>query len=801
MKSQFVQSLARGISVVVIVFSTSTASAATKQTLHSFTAFPNGAYPSSLVEDSAGNFYGTAEGGAYGVVFKLARGKSGTWTENVIHDFAGGTTDATYPIGALILDLAGNLYGVAQGGTYNLGAVFKLSPTKSGWSETLLHSFAPGYGDGSFPQAGLAIDAAGNLYGATSEGGNSNCYTSGGGWIGCGTVFEISPQSNSTWKESILYNFQELSDGGFPTSALVLDKAGNLYGTTQYGGGGNCYYGGCGVVFELSKGSSGVWSETVLYSFSSLNAPTGGVVFDTHGNLYAFQYSYFLQFTPSTSGTWTQNILYTFSSVGPGANAIPVFDAAGSVYGVTNTYGTDGSIFKLSPGSGGTWTESTLYNFTGGADGADPRSLILDSTGNLYVPASAGGLSCATYSSAKCGTILELSPNGSAWIGSTLHEFAPGPVDGAFPLAGLVSDNAGTFYGTTDAGGASNFGTVYKISASSNGTWRTSLLHSFTGYRNGANPTSSLILDGTGNLYGTVSSGGPYGGGFVFKLSPSAKGGWTETVLYNFVGTQGSTDGFGPNAGLTFDSQGNLYGSTPMGGLYGCGSVFKLTPSSGNVWTEMQLYSFPSGCYSGVGSTSPVIFDDQGNLYGTNATGGNFNWGIVYKLTPPSGSGTQWSESTIHSFDFYDGGLPNGVVFDAAGNVYTPTEEGGAYSGGEIAKFTNSTGTWTMDVIHNFSGANGDGARPAGGLVSDAAGDLYGTTICGVASACYTCGTVFKLSPSNAGWKETILYGFDGGLNGGTPYGSLVVDSQGNLYGTTSAGGSGNMGTVFEIKP
>jgi uncharacterized repeat protein (TIGR03803 family) len=260
-----------------------------------------------------------------------------------------------------------------------------------------------------------------------------------------------------------------------------------------------------------------------------------------------------------------------------------------------------------------------------------------------------------------------------------------------------------------------------------------------------------------------------------------------------------STDGYDPNSAVIFDAQGNLYGSTTYGGAYGCGSIFKLAPSSGGTWTETIIYSF-AGCQGVYFETTGLIFDQHGNLYGTN----QLNSGIVFELSPPSGSGTQWTEKTLYSFTGgTDGRNPlGGVVFDAPGNLYGTVWAGGVYGGGEVYKLTpNSGGTWTKTALHSFTGVNGDGSEPQAGLVIDSNGNLYGTTSYGGTNGCNFCGSVFELQPSGSGYRETILHSFTLGVDGSASYAPLIRDSLGNLYGTTSNGGAGAQGTVFEIKP
>jgi uncharacterized repeat protein (TIGR03803 family) len=789
---------------ILPLMSATVAVGATEKTLHNFSTFPDGVNPdSALIQDAAGNSYGYAQGGAYGVIFKLSRDKIGAWTETVIHDFTGGSDGAT-PVGALSIDAKGNIYGATSGGgTYSSGVVFELLPSGATWKETILHTFSVAYTDGYTP-TGVVMDSAGNLYGTTEYGGNSQCYDDDDSWIGCGIVFELSPQFNGTWVESVLYNFQGGTDGGLPQSPPALDHAGNVFGTTFSGGTISCYEYYCGVLFEVSKQSNGTWAESVPFDFGGDYVSGNAIAFDGHGNLYEFDYGV-VQFVPSSSGPWTANVI---SDVEADPNGTPVFDSAGNLYG-TITFSGNGSIFKLTPTTSGYWTDTTVYTFAGGSDGADPSTPLVSARGNIYVAAKSGGEICSASAYGHCGTIFEASPNSTGgWTGSTLYEFAPGPVDGLYPDAGLVVDSLGNFYGTTEFGGTSNKGTVFEVSPGQNGAWTSTVLYSFTGLNgDGSEPTDKLAFDSEGNLYGTTTQGGSntycqggesIGCGTVFKLSPSADGTWIETVLYTFNNASGSTDGSFPSAGVTLDSEGNVYGTTVSGGTSYCGTVFKLTASSRVPWTETLLYNFPTCGGQGV---SGLVFDAQGNLYGTtNYSIGEY--GSVYKLSPPSGSGTSWIETTLYGFsNFADGAYPRGgVVFDSDGNIYGTTWFGGAYETGTVFKLTpNSTGPWTETLLHSFKGADGDGASPASNVILDSSGNIYGTTLGGGNSNCI-CGTVFELTPAGRGYRESILFSFSAGLNGSQPYSALLLDS-GNLYGTTSAGGAGAAGVVFEVTP
>ena len=341
-----------------------------------------------------------------------------------------------------------------------------------------------------------------------------------------------------------------------------------------------------------------------------------------------------------------------------------------------------------------------------------------------------------------------------------------------------------------------------------------SILHSFAG-TDGANPAAGLVFDAAGNLYGTTQSGGltgdcqgPNGGGpnscgVVFKLTPNADGTWTESVLYSFMGIP---DAANPVGGLIFDAAGNLYGTTSAGGG-GVGTVFKLTPSAGGTWTESVLHSFGGG-WDGGYPYAGLIFDTAGNLYGTSFYGGDTRvvacgCGVVWKLEPnPEGT---WTMSALFSFMGEDGALPYaGLIFDAAGNLYGTTEEGGYLSVcpvnadriiggcGVVFKLTPTSSGWSETVLLAFLGKPGE--YPYAGVIMDAAGNLYGTTY----GQNTNYGSVFELTHTSTGWSDTVLHKFTG--TGEYPIAGLTMDAAGNLYGTTSAG-TDNYGLVFEITP
>ena len=382
-----------------------------------------------------------------------------------------------------------------------------------------------------------------------------------------------------------------------------------------------------------------------------------------------------------------------------------------------------------------------------------------------------------------------------------LHNFGNGE-DGSEPYAGLVFDSSGNLFGTTYVGGTHGFGTLFEMSPTVSGGWTERVLLNLNQEAPGYHSFDSLILDGSSNLYGTNFEGGTTGGGNSFELRRWPKGGWTEKILCDFGGHVDNTEnGTLPMASLTFDSAGNLYGTTHSGGPTPDGSVFELMPATDGTWTESVLHFFAQGPADGFGPTSNLIFDSSGNLYGTTEYGGAHSFGTVFKLSP--GTDGTWTETLLYSFLKKEGQNPwGGLIFDSSGNLYGTTQAGGAYAGNALSGTVyelspNGDGTWSEKVLHSF-GNGTDGAQPMAGLVADPAGNLYGTTFRGGANSA---GTVFKLTPVGDGtWTEKIVHSFGKGTDGSTPFhSSLIFDSAGNLYGTTSAGGKYGAGTVFRI--
>ncbi len=395
-----------------------------------------------------------------------------------------------------------------------LAALIFTAASFAATSGRLIYGFTGGV-DGGDPATRLVFDASGNGYGTTVAGGT----------FGYGTVFELKRTSGGKFQEIVLHNFSGMPDGKNPYGGVTFDAAGNLYGTTVAGGnGGTCVGDGCGSVFELAP-SGGGWTESVIYSFA------GG-------------------------------------TDGSGAGGGVVFDKSGNLFGMTPDGGTGslGTIYELSLVSG-QWQEKVIYNFTGGVDGGvgSLGLLLSDAAGNLFGVTEIGGASSS-------GTIFKLSPSGQTWQFTTLYAFRGQP-DAGFPYGGLISDGAGNVYGTTYYGGASNAGAVFELDRKG----KEHVLYSFHGGTDGSSPTSTLIFDHLGNLYGTTTAGGAASCdcGTVFEMKRMG-GSWTEIVLHRFGAKSG--DGEFPYYGMSADANGNFYSTTAAGGISGQGIVFAFTP-------------------------------------------------------------------------------------------------------------------------------------------------------------------------------------------------------------------------------
>ena len=425
-----------------------------------------------------------------------------------------------------------------------IGFAFVLALCTTLWaaSEEVLYRF---HGKDGWSPNSVMLVSDGALYGTTTVGG-----IYGGASYG-GVVFQLIHKADGKWHETVLHSFDGKGDGNAPSGPLVADKSGDLYGTTEYGGSNGCSGLGCGVVFELVRGTGGKWTYKILYLFDVTHGaePYGGLIFDSQGNLYG---------TASIGGNT--------STCGPPEGC--------------------GLVFKLSSDGKGNWTETVLYSFSG-QDGAFPYApLTLDAAGKFYGTTEWGGAFDA-------GTVFQLSPGGSGnWTEEVLHSFSSETKDGGNPSNGVSVDSSGNLYGTTPSGGTKGqqgWGTAFKLTPKAGGKWKETILRAFDRAKfGGGDVTSGLTLDANGNFYGTTNWGGryncPLGGGLgcgvVFSLTQQKNGKWDEAVLHSFgKGDDGAFPG-----GLALDSLGNLFGVGLGGhtggpcGQGGCGVIFEITP-------------------------------------------------------------------------------------------------------------------------------------------------------------------------------------------------------------------------------
>jgi hypothetical protein len=399
--------------------------------------------------------------------------------------------------------------------------------------------------------------------------------------------------------ETILYTFNLANGTAYPEGTPVLDKSGNLFGVTTQGG---AYV--LGAAYQLTPSNTG-WIETTVYSFCPSRGPC-----------------------PDGSAP--------LSLISDGENFY------GTALGGNSGCGNNGCgvVFELTH-SGSTWTESVLYTFSGGRDGAFPiGSLVFDKQGNLYGTTQWGGTGgCHIGIVPGCGTVFELTPvAGGGWTETVLHSFQG--LDGDNPLAGLILDATGNLYGTTAGVSATDPGLVFRLAHTANG-WKQNILYRFTGGVDGSNPEGSLIFDKSGNLFGTTQYGGTgncthfgYSGcGVVFQLS-LVNGRIRQTVIHDFQG--GSNDGAGPVAGLIFDKLGGMDGTTASGGndgFSGCGTVFRITEGVSGKVQETLIHRFDPSTGDGCGPSAGFATDSAGNLYSTTYNGGPSNDGIVFEIS------------------------------------------------------------------------------------------------------------------------------------------------------------------------
>jgi uncharacterized repeat protein (TIGR03803 family) len=427
----------------------------------------------------------------------------------------------------------------------------------------------------------------------------------------------------------------------------------------------------------------------------------------------------------------------------------------------------------------------------------DTRSRLFRHSARLLVAVLAGMAMLVNATSA--GTATPAATSGT----KVAYSFAGG-ADGEYPSTDLVVDASGNLYGTSVQGGANGSGTVFRLSPSASG-WTHTVVYNFTGQADGGQPYGGVVLDAQGNnLYGTAVVGGTHRGspcidsgcGVAFKLTQSG-GSWHQSVIHTFTG---GSDGYGPGNGLTLAKDGSLFGMTPTGGTHGLGIIYQLNPGASGTWKLKVIHAFSGGDDGATGSAGRLLLDGAGGLFGVSTVGGAHGAGAAFHVTQdPSG---RWKLTPIYEFNGVpDAGFPyGGLIFDGSGNMYGTSYYDGANNLGSVYELSPTpTGGWTERVLHSFTGG-GDGNYSISTLAS-VAGNLYGTTSEGGAGC--SCGVIFKLTPSAHGhWTQTVVYRFPGPPGAAFAYNGMAADSTGrHLYGTTVHGGTTNDGAIYQFTP
>ncbi len=698
----------------------------TLTTLVSFNG-TNGENPyAGLTQSLDGSFYGVAANGGVnsnGVVFRV----TGTGIFTNVYSFTGGG-DGGGPVGGLILSSDGNFYGTtAYGGLYNDGTVFRMTPDGALATIVQFDGF-----NGANPQAALTQGVDGTIYGTTQNGGTQ----------GSGTIFRLSATSapqitdqpmsqNAYLGANVTFN---VSVFGAPLLSYQWRKNG-----TNLADGGNVSGSATHILTlnAVTPASAGIYSVTVSNSLGSTissNAllqiivsppqitaqPTnqtlapGATATFSVSAVGDFPLSYQWQKNGTNlvdggnlSGSTTSNLtLLSVTEANNGMYSVLVSNALDTVASQPAT------LTVIPPSLTGT-SLATLYSFSGGNDGGTPNGLALGPDGNLYGTTQFDG------PQHHLGTVFKITTNGTL---TTLNSFSG--ANGSISMTALTPGNDGNFYGTTEFGGAFFSGNVFKVSPA--GALAT--IYSFTGGSDGSDPVAALLQATDGNFYGTMTEGGAYGTGNVFRLTPG--GGFTN--IYSFTG---GIDGSAPINPVIQGSDGNFYGTTG-GGLHGDGNVFKLTPNG----VITNLYSFTGGMDGSVPSGALVQGTD-GNLYGTtknSSIGGLAFYGTIFRVS------TNGAFTTLFELNFNTGSYPYaGLIQGADGNFYGTTYSGGANSDGAMFVVTPG-GTYT--TLASFDGFD-DGAHPESALVQGTDGSFYGTTTTGGPNGH---GTVFRLSVTSA---------------------------------------------------
>jgi uncharacterized repeat protein (TIGR03803 family) len=717
-----------------------------------------------IIQGRDGALYGTTTlggGSVQGTVFKLNKDGSGF---NILHNFTAKRGEGATPYAELVEGRDGAFYGTTRnGGNGTNGIIFKLN--KDGTGYQVLHNFAATGEGGANPSAALIEGKDGLLYGTAHLGGSSNL----------GTIFGLNKDGTGF---RILHTFASIAkDGVQPTSPVLEASDGALYGTTYFGGATNK-----GTIFKLNRDGSGY---RILFNFTGTNgvgaSPYAGLIEGSDSSLYgttveggASQLGTLFKMSRDGSGF---RILHTFTG-GPGDGAQPfgnvVEGVDGTLYGATAFGGaTDqGAVFRINKDGTG---YRMISSFAANWDGMNPYAGLSRGTdGSLYGMTQFGG-------NRDFGTVFELSE--AATKHRVLHHFANGG-DGAAPYSPLLEASDGSFFGTSWDGGSTNLGAVFRISRDGSG-YR--VVHSFGAGVDGRSPYGALFQASDGAIYGTTVAGGPARLGTVFRLSQDALG---YRVLYNF--TNVLDDATQPYGGVIEGTDGALYGTATYGGTANQGAVFKLNKDGTGY---RVLYRFAGGT-DGRNPYVTMARGTDGALYGTTTYGGTADFGTVFRLNP-DGSAYRILHQFTGTAKDNDGNYPfAGLIEGGDGGLYGVTVLGGATNLGTVFRLNKDGSAYR--VLHSFTGTNGDGAQPGSGakLVEGGDGALYGTTFIGGKNGV---GTVFRLTKDGAEYE--VIYNFTGNDGeGARPFAGLRKGRDGILYGTSMGGGIG-CGTMFGISP
>lgn len=721
--------------VLLLALAVSTASGAvTFESLYSFghNTNDNGTGPVGLIQGADGKLYGTTDAGGpkgHGTVFSI--GTNGGLATLAAFD----GTNGDQAVGQLVQATNGIFYGatIYGGSGYSgysgsgYGTVFQV--TTNGELTSLSSSFTNDGLHGYYPSAGLVQGTDGLLYGTTYYGGTNGGY---------GTIFAMTTGGAI----NTLVSFDN-TDGNYPAAALMQSVDGNLYGTTGYGG----TNGGYGTIFKVT--TSGVLTPLHSFGYYDGATPFAALVQGTDGLLYGATMSggtniyYGTIFKVTTNGVFTLLHSFNYSEGSYPYSLVQAND--GALYGTTMSGGTNGygTIFKIT--TNGVFTRLHSFNYS---DGYEPNCLVQASDGNLYGTTLAGGTNGG-------GTIFEVTTDGEL---TTLYSFySSSSTDGAVPDK-PVQGAGGLFYGTTENGGAYNYGTIYAMST--NGLRRG--LYSFTGADDGSQPIS-LAQARDGFYYGTTESGGTNGNGTIFKITTNGTFTTLSSLFYD--------DGVEPSS-LVQGLDGNLYGTAYNGGMNGYGTIFKVTTNG--LFTCLHTFNSDDGA-------GPIclVQRNDGNFYGIT-DGGGTNWnGTIFKMTA---SGTF---TTLYLFNGNDGSEPGALVQGLDGNLYGTTYGGGTNYNGTIFRMTTNG---TLTTLYSFNGV--DGYSP-NSLVPGSDGNLYGCTSGGGTNGN---GIIFKLK-TNGTFVTLHEFNYD---DGAPPVG-LVQGKDHNFYGTTHYGGANGYGTFFRL--